>query len=212
MWTNQEIVELIDGYKAKLKKIEEEIKERYGFVSRVNINLLKENNSPIDVLKRLNMDPELRLAHIKAEHDELKKEYENRKEHNQELKELIKEAEKKIIELNRENIFKKQTLATCNDYDIIKEKSRLVRLRLKEKNLRTKLDELLECPFYKESQDLKQKMNAIKSKETDLEDVKRDVETVQLLKEAKEKEIEELNKQNKRADEDLMETKKKLIE
>ena len=202
----------MDGYKAKLKQIETEIKEKYGFVSRVNINLLKENNSPIDVLKRLNMDPELRLAHIKAEYEELRKEYERRKEHHDELKALITENEKKVRDLNQENTFKKQIIGTSSEYDIGKEKSRLVRLRLKEKNLRTKLDELLECPFYKESQDLKNKMNAIKAKEISLEAIKRDLETACLLKEAKEKEVEHLTRENRQADDDLTEVRKKLVE
>lgn len=212
VWTQEELIELCDEYKQKVKLIEEEIKEKYSHVSRVNLNLINNNKTPLDVLGRLNMDPEVRLAHAKAEYDALVLDFDRAKETNSETRKLIEEAESNIDKLNKENVIKKENLLNFENDDIEREKARLVRLKLKEKNLKTRLDELVECPFYKESQSLKKKMNALKSKESDLENLKRDVETVTLVKQGKEKEAEETKNDGKIIDEQILSLKKKLIE
>ena len=212
LYSRDQLIDIVDKLKTQIKEIEKEIKTSYPYVSRLNLKLTEEGKERIDTTTRMNMDPEVKLAHVKVVYDNLNEEFKGAREENTKLKNRLEEIEKEITSLNTTNQELEETIKEKSTSDCDNLRAKLGKLKLKEQRLKTKLDEILEAPFFKESENLKTKMLDMRETEQQLEALLKDIEELKLTKNDQLLEIEKLESQEIDLDKAISEINNKIAE
>lgn len=212
LYSKDQMIDIVDKLKNDIKEMEKEIKGTYPYISRLNLKLVQDGKERLDNTVRLHMDPEIKLAHVKIVNENLEQDFARSRNEEKVLKARLVEIEKDVAGLVTANGQLSETIKERSLSDAVSLRSKLSKVKLKEQRLKTKLDELLESPFFKETEGLKTKMHEMKSTEHSLESLLKDIENAKVEKEHRLTDIQKLESQEALLDEAILSLNKKIAE